>query len=333
MAFVRAIVRAFERYGADPRKALQAAQIAPAQLDDASARITARQMEIVSDAAMRQLDDEALGWFSRKLPWGSYGMLCRASITSPTLGVALKRWCRHHRLLTEDAVLELSRDGSAASLSIAEHRRFGELREFCLVTLLRYVHGYACWAVDSRIPLLGVSFPFDAPPHAGAYPLMFPGRVAFGARQAGFSFDARYLALPLLRDEDALRQMLQRALPLTVLQYRRDRLLVERVRQLLRTRAERVRTAEQLARQLHVSVRTLHRQVREEGSSLQGLKDEARRELALDLLRRTARSVKQVAWAAGFRNEKSFARAFRQWTGTSPSEHRRNLARAVSVAR
>ena len=38
-------------------------------------------------------------------------------------------------------------------------------------------------------------------------------------------FDARYLALPLVRDEAALRQMLQRALPLTVRQYRRDRLL------------------------------------------------------------------------------------------------------------
>jgi hypothetical protein len=51
---------------------------------------------------MQELDDEALGWFSRRLPWGSYGMLCRASLTSPDLGVAIKRWCRHHRLLTED---------------------------------------------------------------------------------------------------------------------------------------------------------------------------------------------------------------------------------------
>jgi hypothetical protein len=43
-------------------------------------------MEIMSGAAMQELDDEALGWFSRRLPWGSYGMLCRASITSPDLG-------------------------------------------------------------------------------------------------------------------------------------------------------------------------------------------------------------------------------------------------------
>jgi AraC-like DNA-binding protein len=323
MAFVRAIALGFERYGADPADALRAAHIAPAQLDNPHALITARQMEVVSGAAMQQLDDEALGWFSRKLPWGTYGMLCRASITSPTLGVALKRWCRHHRLLTEDVVLELEQSGSVATLSITEHRRFGELREFCLVTLLRYAHGYACWAVDSRIPLVRATFPFPPPPHAGVYSLMFPGPIAFGAPRAGFSFDAQYLALPLRRDERALRLMLQRALPLTVLQYRRDRLLVRGVRQLLRTEGERLRSADALARRLHVSVRTLHRQIREEGSSLQALKDEARREVASELLYRSDRSVKQVGWAVGFRSEKSFARAFRAWTGRSPSDYRR----------
>ncbi len=98
---------------------------------------------------------------------------------------------------------------------------------------------------------------------------------------------------------------------------------MRRVRQVLRTRAERLRSADDLARHLHVSVRTLHRQIREEGSSLQALKDEARRELAMELLCRSDRSVKQVAWTVGFRSEKSFARAFRQWTGKSPADYRR----------
>jgi AraC-like DNA-binding protein len=60
-----------------------------------------------------------------------------------------------------------------------------------------------------------------------------------------------------------------------------------------------------------------------EGLTLQALKDEARHGQAMDLLRRTQRSIKQVAQAAGFRDEKSFARAFRAWTGQSPSDFRR----------
>lgn len=323
MAFVRAIVAAYERYGVDPAGALRRAQIAPALLASATARITARQMELVSGAAMQELDDEALGWFSRRLPWGTYGMLCRASIGSPTLGVALKRWCRHHRLLTDDVLLELRTDGPVATLAIRERRRLGELREFCLVTLLRYVHGFACWAVDSRIPLAAATFPFEAPPHAGVYPLLFPGPVTFGAPAAGLAFDAAYLALPLRRDERALRLMLQRALPLTVRQYRRDRLLARSVREALDAGPGRLRSAAAVARHLHLSVRSLHRHLRREGTSLQAVKDEARRDRAVELLARSGRSVKEVAWAVGFASEKSFARAFRTWTGRSPRELKR----------
>lgn len=336
MAFVRAIALAYTERGMDPARALAQAQIAPDLLDDDSARITAWQMEQISDAAMQELDDEALGWFNRRLPWGSYGMLARASISSPQLGVALTRWCRHHGLLADDIALQLSQVDSTATLAIAEAHDLGALREFCLVSVLRNAHGLACWMVDSRIPLLSAQFAFAPPPHADAYAVLFPGPVTFNAARTAIHFDARYLSLPLRRDETALRQMLQHALPLTVLQYRRDRLLVQRVRQLLGaplpshpTQALPLHSAESLAHLLHVSPRTLHRQLKEEGATLQGLKDEVRQNRAMELLHRSDRPIKQVAEAAGFVNEKSFIRAFRSWTGHSPAEYRR-LARTAA---
>jgi AraC-like DNA-binding protein len=279
-------------------------------------------MEIMSAAAMQELDDEALGWFSRKLPWGSYGMLCRASLTAPNLGIALRRWCRHHRLLTDDIIPHLTQDASVATITFEQNRLLGDVQELCLVTCLRYVHGYACWIIDSRIPLIETHFPFAPPVHHNAYPLMFRGPVQFDAAEAKFSFDVRYLNLPLHRDECDLQQMLLRALPLTVLQYRRDRLLVQKVRQLLKDQTDQSCTAESLADQLHVSIRTLHRQLREEGASLQYMKDEARRGKSVDLLTRTKRPIKQVALEVGFRCQKSFARAFKQWTGKTPKEYR-----------
>ena len=326
MAFVRAIVAAYERYQRNPADALKLAQITPAKLQKIDGRITARQMEVLSGAAMQALDDEALGAFSRRLPWGSYGMLARASLSAPDLGVALKRWCRHHALLADDIHLKLVITGDSAAIVIEERAdlsRNGQGgREFCLVHVLRNIHGLACWYVDSRIPLQGARFPFAAPPHADAYALMFPGPLRFGVAQAEISFDARYLALPLRRDEKALQHMLQRALPLTVLQYRRDRLLVQQVRQALADPALASHNAETLAAALNMSPRSLHRQLQEEGASLQQLKDEVRSEKAKDLLLRTSKPIKQVAAASGFRNEKSFIRAFRVWTGASPSAFR-----------
>ncbi|RYF73944.1 MAG: AraC family transcriptional regulator [Comamonadaceae bacterium] len=322
MAFVRAIVQGYAHHGIDPAEALRRARIAPRDLARPQARVTAAQFEALNAHAMQELDDEALGWFSRRLPWGSYGMLCRASLGAPNLGVAIKRWCRHHRLLTDDILLDLHVAGGVATLTITEQRDLGALREFCLVSSLRFLHGYACWAIDSRISLRDARFPFAAPAHRDAYGLIFTEVLRFGADRASYSFDERYLALALQRDERALRTMLKRALPLTVLQYRRDRLLGQRVRELLRTRPHEAANAEALAGLLNMSGRTLHRQLKDEGTSLQALKDEVRHALAVDQLRRTDRPIKQVALAVGFRNEKSFARAFRAWSGMAPGEFR-----------
>ncbi len=322
MAFVRAILLAYEKYGVDPQEALRHARISPGQVRRPGAVIDADQLETLSATAMQELDDEALGWFSRRLPWGTYGMLCRASLGSATLGLALKRWCRHHRLLTDDVRLTLDARDDTARLVIEDVRELGAMREFCLLTSLRYVHGYACWLVNSQLPLREVTFPFAPPRHEAVYPLLFPGPIRFEAAQASMVFEARQLALPPKRDERALSTMLRRALPLTVLQYRRDRLLVERVRELLSDARAADGTAERLASLLHLSVRSLHRKLAEEGSSLQAIKDDVHRRRALELLRRTSLSIKEVAGRAGFTNEKSFSRAFKQWTGETPSEYR-----------
>ena len=102
----------------------------------------------------------------------------------------------------------------------------------------------------------------------------------------------------------------------------RDRLLVQRVRQALATQPLETHSAESLSALLHLSARTLHRQLKEEGASLQALKNEVRRQRATELLLRTQRPIKQVAQATGFLNEKSFIRAFRLWTGHTPTEWR-----------
>ena len=330
VAFVRAIVAAYRRYGKDPGDALRRARIAPEFLSDPRNRVTGSQMQTLFGIAIQELDDEALGWFSRRLPWGSYGMLCRATLGSPTLEVALKRWCRYHGLLTDDIALKFTVTRSAAAIVIQINRDLGEMEEFCFATLFRYILGYACWAVNSRIPLLETCFPFDALEHVEVYRMLFPGPLHFRSESAKLSFDPQYAALSIRRDDRALNKMLQHAVPLTIFPYRRDRLLVQRVRELLRMQPDSPHTGESLAMELHVSPRTLHRQLQEEGTSLQALKNEIRRDRAVELLNRTSRPIKQIAPAVGFHNEKSFSRAFKQWTGVTPESVREKGRHFVS---
>ena len=77
-----------------------------------------------------------------------------------------------------------------------------------------------------------------------------------------------------------------------------------------------------MATHLHLSVRTLHRQLQAHGLHWHTLKDESRLDTARELLLRSQQPIKSIATQVGFDNEKSFMRAFRQWTGTTPGAYR-----------
>jgi AraC-like DNA-binding protein len=333
MAFVRAIVAAYALRGRDATPALRSAGIDTTLLTETNARITSLPFERLSLTAMRELDDEALGWFTRPLPWGSYGMLARASLTAPTLRVALGRWCRHHALLTDDVLLQLATEGSLATLTLREQRPPGqacprasdraEMRELAHVSLLRNALGLSAWWIDSRLAVLSAHFAYPAPAHADVYRVLFPGaELVFDAPHTRVCFAASYLAQPLCRDDAALRAMLPRAITLMVRPYRHDRLLLEHARAWLRAHPGEA-DAGRLAAALHVSLRTLQRQLRAAGTSVQALKDQVRRDLATEALQRSRWPIKRIATQVGFDNEKSFIRAFRQWTGLTPAAWRR----------
>ena len=225
----------------------------------------------------------------------------------------------------------LGEQAGIATLTLHESRPLGAMREFCMVSVLRNIHGFASWLINEPISLLHASFPFSEPAHASVYKVLFaPGSIAFDAPVASLQFEARWLQAPLARDEAALNRMLQRALPIQVRPYQREKTLVQRVRHLLAASGEEQQTAETLSRQLHLSQRSLHRQLKEEGISLQALKDDIRRERAIALLLRTSRPIKRVAQACGFLNDKSFIRAFRLWTGLSPSEFRKTAGQRAA---
>lgn len=317
LAWVEAVLTPCRARGLAVADLLRQADIAPTLLDQPAARLSASQFERLSDAAMRALDDEALGWFERPLRWGSYGLLARASISAPTLGLALARWCRHHALLTDAVQLRLDVQGEVATLQLRLLRVPPALRAFCAVSLLRNALGLACWWIDSHIALSQAAFDHPAPAHADVYAALFGPALRFDAPTSSLRFSARYLSQPLRRDEAALQRMLRHALPLQVRPYRRDRLLAERVRLWLALNPG--ESAQQAALALCVSLRSLHRHLAAEGCSWQQLKAQTQIERARTLLRTTDWPIKRIALACGYANDKAFARAFARTCGQPPS--------------
>ena len=81
-------------------------------------------------------------------------------------------------------------------------------------------------------------------------------------------------------------------------------------------------TQQDVAESLHMSLRTLQRKLAEESTSYKELLEETRKELANQYLRQGCLSVSEVTYLLGFSEPSNFARAFKRWTGRTPSEFR-----------
>jgi AraC-like DNA-binding protein len=82
-----------------------------------------------------------------------------------------------------------------------------------------------------------------------------------------------------------------------------------------------------------VTGRTLQRRLATEGSTFARLVDDVRRERSEAFLRSGDVAVAEVSWLVGFSEQSAFTRAFRRWTGRSPTEYRREVARPSSPRR
>jgi AraC-like DNA-binding protein len=77
-----------------------------------------------------------------------------------------------------------------------------------------------------------------------------------------------------------------------------------------------------VAKRVAMSTRTLQRRLEEVGTSYQDVVDAVRSAMARTLLREKSRSIVDVAFELGYADLKSFYRAFRRWTQTTPADWR-----------
>jgi AraC-like DNA-binding protein len=77
-----------------------------------------------------------------------------------------------------------------------------------------------------------------------------------------------------------------------------------------------------IARKLHMSARSLQRRLQNEGTSFAEVLSDLRRDRALRYLRDRRISISEVAFLLGFLDVTAFHRAFKRWTGSTPTEYR-----------
>lgn len=335
MGFVTGMLAGLARRQIDPTPLLAATNI---DLADTASRIPVDRYAALYNRLNRQLDDEGFGLFAQPMRLGSFEFLCRGCLSAATLAEALQRASRFLHIVLPDLAVSVRRTQGRAELVISETRHLAESpddpgRIFAFEWLLRLLHGLSCWLAGRGLALDSVIFPYHRPAHADDYALIFTEDSRFaptlpsGVGTLVASLNANLLDLPVRRDEAALATFLDGAPGKITTLYRRDREMVIRVRDLLRAALPEPLSLDEIADRLHLSPRTLHRRLEEEGASFRAIKDALRRDMALARLSKSRDSIARIAADLGYADTSAFYRAFVDWTGMAPVNYRRQWAK------
>ncbi len=86
------------------------------------------------------------------------------------------------------------------------------------------------------------------------------------------------------------------------------------------------------ASKMGLGARTLQRLLKAEGTTYRDVVAIARRDRADELLSETTLPIAEIAWQLGYSSHAHFDRAFRQWSGMSPSEARQENRKRTAIA-
>lgn len=337
-AFARALLRTVAEAGLDVSEFLRPEAISQSELescDEISAELLARLYE----RAIVLLKDESVGLVSGgPVPTGTFRMMCLCVIHRPTLKAIVRRAgeffdiCKSVSVKPEILEFRIHESITFATVE-SETRSVDEILDqeglFRIRGSLFMWHSLLSWFAGRRLPLQKVVFNFEEPARGSEWSGLFHCPVEFNGSRSMLCFNPGVLDAPNVQTEQTLSVFLKSAPYRLIAPSFNDHKLRERVLALFGDDlTQPLPRADQIGKLLGLSVSTLRRQLREEGTSFQKLKDDYRRAAALRYLATNTLSFSEIAELLGFDEPSAFYRAFKRWTGCTPSEYRVSLSQS-----
>jgi len=327
--WVKAICRALEAAGCDSAALLAEAGLDLKSLEGPNARCPLTHTARLWRLAVAATEDPAFGIkVASHIKQTTFHALSYGLSASSTLKEAFERVQRYCHVASDAIEYEFSRHGAEYHFIIEPARDVADESVDALVAAyLRMCrsligHDYSPLRIEFRRP---------RPAKIDDFQSVLRAPLHFEAARTRLVFDRESIERPL----DGGNPELARHHDAIALQYlsRIERDNIQwRVREVLTQRLARGEPSqEDVAELLNVSARTLQRKLGESGVTYKEILDETRRVLALAYLSAPRHSVSEVTYLLGFSAGSSFTRAFRRWTGQSPSDWRAGIQSAGSA--
>ena len=311
-----------ESYGHDPEPLFRKQGITPEMMRDPGARASQVMGDNLWLEVAQLIDDPCFGLRAGEIWHPSYlGALGYAWLASATLREALNRLVRYLRVLSKvvDLELETTQDRLNIYLSYKPVSIYVPARAdqfFAILTSMCRVN------LNQGLNPLAVQFFHDAPPCAGDFFAYFKAPVTFNAEINCLALPIDQVDIPLKGYNPELLRMHDEIIVRHIAQFNQED-IVQRIRGAILDMLPSGQVSDdKLAKKVNMSVRSLQRSLKEQGTTFGTLLDEVRKGLAEDYVRDPNVALAEIAFILGFSEQSAFSRAFKRWTGVAPGKYR-----------
>ncbi len=312
-----------KEFGLDPEELFKEAGIDPGLRFDTSARVGDRQVTDLFWIAHKQSKDKAFVFDLADHLHPSYlGALGYAWLTSFSLRKSFKRLEKYVHLVSDATDVDLKNCENELHITFSFHsvdrHHPSLLEDEWLVTSVKLCR-MNCG--ESFSPAR-VYFQQCAPSNIQIYNEYFRCELVFDSESTTLVIPTAIADDPLPGSNAEIAHHLDRMIVDYLAQ--RDKLdITGRVRkEIVKELPSGDISMEVVASALGVSTRTLMRKLKDEGESFKKLLVNTRRQLSERYVEDKSLSVTEISFLLGFAETSSFSRAYKSWTGVSPSEHR-----------
>ena len=325
-SMAQAFRRLLELHGLDAIGIARNAGVDLAAIPVPGERIELDKLDAMLGAAIPLIRDPAFGlraahcWHPSEL-----GVLGYAWLSSSTLRTGLERAVRYSRLIGERGLTEVedvrqglkvrfwAKRGNPAVVPVAA--AFVDMAMALLLDMCRMNAGAALRPVAACLRR-------RKPDPAEAYEGFFGCPVQFGVEENAFVLSTRDADRPLPSANRQLAAVFDKMLTEELARLDKSDVVTRARATVLEHLSSGEGTAEDTAKQLHMSPRTLQRKLAEAKTTYLQLVDDTRKDLALRYIEDPRRTVTDITFSLGFSQPSAFTRAFKRWTGLSPSDYR-----------
>ena len=325
--YLRQIVELGQGWGLSAADILHGTRIPPELLNKRGARVPVEQAALLGLNMMRLGGKPGFGFeLGLHIKLTSHGPLGYAVLSAATLreaaGIALQ-YVRSRWSALELRPLE---DGDMVEFQIIEHFPMGPFRQIVHEAMLTLLWRHGCFVTGEDNRDSEFCFSWPEPAYFAAYRDRLP-LVRWSQAETAIRVPARRLDRPLVSaDPEASRQALDDVERELAVLGEAPAHFIDRVRSALKLSEAGLPTLEQVAASLFLSDRSLKRKLQAAGSNFQKLLNERLQQEAERLMLNPDIDLQQISTRLGYQDPETFTRAFRRWTGSTPSAFRQQMS-------